>query len=573
MAKRKPNKNEPAESATDSSEQEPIQNVIRVEDVVDADSDGVVGISVLRTCLSCYMELRSKGTPMFISDIAPKLKMDAATLHRRLERFEEAVASRGLPGFRLFERQRGKKASPITTVEVESVIFNITQIVESWDRLMGTFGHNHIIVRIGMTLSAARYLMPKLTREFPNVTFDITQTKPQRLMELARKKRCDLVLVEIPKALENNSMGRVIEFPLAVLAPRGHWTETESPQDTEQQSFESSHDGEYRYGLQELLLKMSEKDNRESLCLLTEDPALFPLPDYPGPQQLPPKLRILRIGSTTLCHTMVMSSLRNNSPLLTISLPQFLTEDDRERLHIVPMKELIGKPTYMTLLRPGGPKGNEKPQNPMRTEVIGEIEKQIWKELELVTSREFVDATLVRKFVYHATVIGSETKWIPGILWWRKHPITEENSKDASRLTRNVYVLTGTHSGIVGGRSHYQYIIRGRATTNNNGQVHVVYRARLTGSAEDDDYVFNCICPTRDAFEGGTFCGVWQGVFTAKDRKKGDNNFHDGSGCVVISTENLDVSALNHHAERYRSSLEQSIWSAKEIAIGDPLVD
>jgi DNA-binding transcriptional LysR family regulator len=548
-----------------------IQQVNRSEDDTSIDSDGVIGISVLRTCLFCYKELRSKDTPMYLAEVAPKLGIDAATLHRRLERFEEAVASRGLPGFRLFDRQRGKKAIPIETVEVESVIFNVGQIIENWDRLIGTWGHNRTIVRIGMALSAARYLMPRLTRAFPDVWFDVTQTKPQRLLDLARKKRCDLVLVEIPEPIENNTIQRTVRFPLAVLAPRGHWTETEPPLEETADATNPKALGENRYSLQELLHKMESR--KESLCLLTEDPALYPLPDYPGPQQLPPKLRILRIGSTTLCHAMVMSSLRHKSPLLTISFPQFLTEDDRERLHIVPIKGWLPDPTYMTLLRPGIPIKDEKPQNPMRTQVIGEIEKHIWRELELVTGQEYLDPTLVRKFIYHATIIRSETKWIPGILWWRKHPITEENSKDASRITRNVYVLTGTHSGIVGGRSHYQYIIRGRATTNYNGQVHVVYRARLTGSAEDDDYVFNCICQTREAFEEGTFCGMWQGVFTAKDRKKGDRDFHNGSGCVVVSTEDLDVSALNHHAERYRSSLEQSIWSAKEIAIGDPLVD
>lgn len=510
----------------------------RKKDIEDTLSS--IDLSTLKTCLSIYNKIKSDG-PRYLNEFENELEIDNATIHRRVTRLEDAMATllgkeqpdgmtQAKVKFQLLERQRGAKAripaDEWLRQEVESIFFNIQEIVNAWDRLAHRWGAGEVVVRIATTLSAARFIVPNLLRveELKDVWFDVTQTKSSRLLEMARAETGDLILTDVPRDFQESEIANVFKFNLAIIAPRGHVLEHEL------------HVADLE--LKDILKKLVESGT--SLCLLPEDPSLFPLPDYPDPSNFPKDLRVLRAGSTTLCQSLVMNS-HINSSVVAITGTQFLTEDDLERLVIIelPANQKQAKPNHMALIRPG----KTRPIfNISRTKAIDAAEAAILEMLR--------EATMTRSdchyWIYHTTRIRDQNVWARGKLSWRPRTPSSD-SKNQSR----VQVLTGTHT-MLGVREGLSYVVRGRAV-QNDGDSHVTYRARSVGGIVEDSYVFSGFCPSFGNMKAGPIVGVWNGVFSRADKPRGQKHFLPGAGFAVITDEqNVDVEYLNNLAESCR---------------------
>lgn len=522
------------------------------------DAISKLDLGVLQTCLYCYREL--KNQPNYLQVFAEDLGINAGTLLRHISRFEKSVnqvmgSSGKLPeqAFLLFERQRGTKArihsDPTAASIVESVMFSVAEIVESWTRISDTWGLARPVVRLAMSLAAARCLVPQLARRFPSIWFDVTQTKPQRLMEIARSKAADLVLTEVPRDFTQSDNSSVFDFPIAFIAPRGHWTEAVETDDT--------------FDTYELLQELAQRG--ESLCILHDEPALYPLPSYPGPHELPKNLRILRCGSTTLCHALVMLSSAD-APVVSLTLPQFLTEDDLERVSIIPTRSGIGEPSRIALIRPGKPTQGATAANPTRTSLIGTVEAALIERLVSLSSTP-VQNLSDEKWIYHISEVGGKIAWVSGKLVWRVRESASLESPEAS----SPKVVTGTHT-VTQGRDGLTYVVRGRVVRNTRAEeLHLVYRARLIGANHEDSYVFSGFCPSEAEFKRGQIFGCWQGVFTDSKKPRADRRFQPASGFAVISQIELDLESLNHFGNQYqhdRRRIFEPNWTADRIISG-----
>jgi hypothetical protein len=369
-----------------------------------------------------------------------------------------------------------------------------------------------------------------LSSDFKNVWFDITQTKPSRLQEIARRKKCDLVLTEVPLDYVDNDKSNVFDLPLALVAPRGHWLEM----DTKAANLT----------LPEILDRLAKEN--ATLCRLPDDPAFYPLPDYPPDKDMPPDLRIHRVGSTTLCLSLVMASTAS-MPIVAIVAPQFLTEEDLERLVVIPI-EPHRSSVKMALMRPLKPDDPSKVENKNRTEVVAKVEAAIKTQVKDAIEQYQPDKTFRTLWIYHTTRIGEKSYWQKGRLSWNiRYPSND-----------SVAVISGSHS-IEATAPEVCYIIRGRAVSNG-ADCHVLFRARSIRGLGEDGYVFSGLCPRFDKIGAGTLCGTWHGVFSQAKREDGDRAFMAGSGFVVIcEADDAGARYLNRLVQKYSADHEAAL--------------
>ena len=128
-------------------------------------------------------------------------------------------------------------------------------------------------------------------------------------------------------------------------------------------------------------------------------------------------------------------------------------------------------------------------------------------------------------------------------------------------------IISGTHT-VTQKQVGLRYMLRGRAVSNSVGQFHLIYRARLVGSNEEDGYVFSGYASSQREFESACICGIWHGVLTEIKQTKAPSKFRPGAGFAVISKKELDVESLNELASGFQKEQQESIspiWTADRI--------
>ena len=503
-----------------------------------------INFECARTCLDSFRILRSGGEKYF-TELAALLGIDKATLHRRLHRFESLIQEKGGDDFRLITRGQGTKASANSTPKIEQLVADLAQVIEAWDRITSDWGTRRTIVRLGSSLSASRFFIPFLSRDFPDVDFDTSHSRPRRLLELSQRKLCDLVLTVVPSDYEDihtydaNSKKKLRwcrEMNMKVIAPRGHFTETESwTIDTKEKRIQ-------------LWKRMAEEG--QTLCLLRDEPDRYPMAHLPT-EELPSELRVHRVGSTQMLEAMVLSSDPDYQHV-TISLPHFLRQDDREKLHVIDA-EL----DYMRigLLRPHK-EGEKEPENEHRTKKINEIEKRIINTLNSLIDQDEHPVT-EQKHYYHLTRKGNRHVWVRGDIWW-----TIKTIKDAQ--VRGERIVSGRYRIEVDGETHH-YLVSGRILIKQTGQCHLVCRMTSIGDAFIDEFSVSSIFANEKELQNAAIGGIWMGT-TAWNQDSAEVH-EDYRGCAVISSSELKVAQLEKIALDYKENqkIGEPIFSSKEL--------
>jgi hypothetical protein len=487
--------------------------------------DQNLGIETLRTCHDCYRELKS-GNAIYLSDVASNLGIDPNVLHRRIERFEQAIQGRGNPDFRLFSRRRGSKASAIDDPALEQRMSDVADVIRGYDRVI----HSQLpTIRLGASLAACRFFAPLLANFCSNreVVIDITHAKPSVLRDMAERRECDLVLVALPNDVHPPEGCWCEELQLALICPRGHWLEYEK----------ANYPSVSRRSIWQRMA-----DNNECMVVLKETPTRYPMPRYPL-NEFPPELRIHRAESTLLLHSIVCST--SKPPSLCISLPQFLTEEELEKLYVADVGLARVK---MVLLRPGRPAENERAPNRTKTDLINVLEDTLRQKLNSVVRQP--KASSQEKYFYHVTQSGSEQVWLLGRLTWHFD----------NRFVSGFYRTKWSESV-------FKYFLRGHYVESKE-RFHLVCKAFSSDHELEDEFVLSCIYESDKQIKDGKICGVWSG---RRVWGTSDYAFSPLSGCVVIASKPMTASDLNEEAENYfrRYKIGVPLCSANTILDND----
>lgn len=282
------------------------------------------------------------------------------------------------------------------------------------------------------------------------------------------------------------------------------------------------------------------------MCLVRDESSRYPRFSYPA-NEFPPHLRIHRLASTMLCHDTVMAS-RSNNVHVTISLPQFLTAGDREKVHAMDIGEGIAPVRYV-LLRPGKPgRGKDPAVRPWHTKYIDAIESELIGLLNGLKDNNTEDTV---GSIYHATIVDGIPVWTKGALRTHLH---DDSLSGSYRLNiRN---------------NQFTYKLQGRILgIEQTQQCHLVAWLSSTTSDHPDAYAISCVFERKSDVMQEHICGVWTGTTAWRSP---DSRFAPYSGCVVIAHDlgrEFDIEQLNSIAKSYvdRHHLTEPQCAAERI--------
>jgi len=480
----------------------------------DENSREHLEIKTIRCVHETYRQfLEGKATSF--KNAAEHLGFDASVLLRRVLRFEKAIQSQsGSDDFKLFERGRGKNTKVVDDLRVVQVMRDVAELVDAYGRV--TADHSRrLTVRFAGSLSACSYLSPILSNDesFKDIEFEFTHAKPNELRQKADHAECDFVLVVVSEDFQRDSRSDVVaiaDLPMALLCPRGHWTEYE----------------EFSWN------KLGVSGDR--MVLLKEEPDRYPMPRYPV-EKFPCRLPVHRLGSTSLSHSLVM-----DGGAITISLPQFFSARQREFIHIV-RDPAIGTMRLALL----APKRTDHISSKKR-EILGLVREKLKFRLKELENRDAEAPQSKLMQMYHITHTD-KLVWLAGSLIWQ---FDDDNIS-------GIYKITPPTENC----KEKEFLVRGHVTSNKSEpRCHVACRAVAKGG--EDEFVFDATCHSREHLDT-QLTGIWVGRPTWHTT----DSFSSFLGNVVITVGPKSPKELNRIAEQYRNDNELPPFGvANEIA-------
>lgn len=471
-------------------------------------------LETLKTVHDVYRVLSGSDITTF-AQAADKLHVDASLMHRRIERFEQAIQrTSDDTELQLFERGKGKATQVITDNRVVQLMEDVAAIVSGYKQLSES-QPRRLTLRFGASMTACSYLIPRIIANgnFRDVDFEFTHAKPLRLRAKVDAAECDFVLTAVSGEFDDRHkhVVKCVELPMALLTPL---------------DFQVRPKG-FRW--QHL------RADALPLVLLREEPDRYPMPEYPL-EVVPRHVVVHRIESTSLCHSLVI-----DGQAMTISLPQFLTPRQREFVHIVRAPG-IGT-MRLALLEPRQTSRHSK----LREAKLEALRSVLVDELVQLEKVAVADSTTEILHMYHVTRTKKPI-WLHGKVDWRvdNDEITGHYSLKYPRQASRPRLFT----------------LRGHVSSNpgpGKPRCHVACRGVTLDGA--DEFVFHLTCPSRDwLFEELT--GFWAGrpSWNANDR------FSPYVGAVVVSREELPPAELNRKVVAYREE-----HKLPEVALADAM--
>lgn len=459
-------------------------------------------VEAIRTIHNVYRELQ-QGTANSFKAAAANLEIKPDTLTTAVERFEEVIGTlHGVDSFRVFSRKRGQRAELVRDPRVAQLMRDIADFIDAYERIRSP-RQGRLTIRIGASLAACSFLSPKLINDksFSDIAFEFGHGKPLTLRNAVDRGDYDLALVAVSDDfnLDADHVRHTWSLPMALICPRGHWTEA-GDVETEDGHFDWSR----------------LADDNLPMVLLREEPSRHPIPRYPL-DKFPDGLTVHRLSSTSLCYQMVMERAA-----VTISLPQFLTVRQRESLHITRHKD-FGE-VRLALLS----SSHRKLLMEVAEERLEAVDRVLVGQLSDLEKGSLSEVDPVSMHMYHITHLSVVT-WLKGKLVWRVD----------GRSISGLYLLQDPESP----RQELEFALRGHVTTSPIG-CHVACRA--TEKGETDEFVLNLTCRTPELVRV-EMVGVWAG----RSRWRKSGSFQPYVGPVVISQDEKTIDELNRLVSGY----------------------